>query len=371
MKSLSDNLNPVVFLDIAINDDKIGRVAIELFQNKVPKTAENFRALCTGEKGLGVSGKPLHYKGTIFHKIVPHLMVLGGDIVNFNGTDGESIYGPRFGDENLERRHDVEGLLSTVNEGKPNTNSSQFVITLSCCPQLNGTNVVFGKVLKGLGTIQELSHVALVDDRPVDKVSICDCGELSKCDSDWGLEECDGTEDVYTPHPEDWDYSTQTKKLNHAFVAGVVNKIKTVGNVYYAGKNYNRAERKYLKALRYYDWMMKVDDETSNKEELEDLKIAMLLNLAAVKLHQSKFRQALNYCDEVLGMDRHNSKALFRRAQAHIGMNEYQLGLADLEVANEESPNNKDIQKEIERVKTKMKSYFLRERETCKRMFKS
>jgi peptidyl-prolyl isomerase D len=361
--------NPIVFLDIAIASEKIGRIVIELFKNKVPKTAENFRALCTGEKGNGIYGKALHYKGSFFHKIVPQLMVQGGDIINFNGSSGESIYGSNFEDEDLTIPHNMEGLLSMVNEGKPNSNSSQFVITMASCPQLNNTNVVFGKVLKGIGIINELNEVSTNKDEPMDKICIINCGELTSSDN-WGLEDNDG-EDVYTPYPEDWNYTSDMNKLTCENIIEIVQKIKNVGNACFLKKKYPTAEKKYKKALRYYNWMMKMKTDYKYDIHIKELKVVMLLNIAAVKLQQCKHRDTLNLCNEILNIDKNNTKALFRRGQAYMGLNEYKLGLADLKKANEKNPNNKDILKEIEKVKKVMKSYLILEKALCKRMFKS
>eukprot|EP01026_Neomeris_dumetosa_P016652 TRINITY_DN1632_c0_g1_i7.p1 TRINITY_DN1632_c0_g1~~TRINITY_DN1632_c0_g1_i7.p1 ORF type:complete len:200 (-),score=26.03 TRINITY_DN1632_c0_g1_i7:141-740(-) len=147
--------NPVVFFEVAANKDPIGRIELELFSDTVPKTAENFRALCTGEKGMGNSGKPLHFKGSTFHRVIPDFMCQGGDFTRGNGTGGESIYGMKFEDENFNIKHDVPGLLSMANAG-PGTNGSQFFLTLVPCPWLDNKHVVFGKVTQGMQVVKKI-----------------------------------------------------------------------------------------------------------------------------------------------------------------------------------------------------------------------
>ncbi|XP_044030999.1 peptidyl-prolyl cis-trans isomerase-like [Siniperca chuatsi] len=162
--------NPRVFFDITIDGDNAGRIIMELRADVVPKTAENFRALCTGEKGFG-------YKGSKFHRIIPGCMCQGGDFTNHNGTGGKSIYGPKFADENFQLKHTSFGTLSMFNAG-PNTNGSQFFICTALTDWLKGKYVVFGKVVKGIEVVMTMEKQGTKSGKPKAKVVIADCGEL-------------------------------------------------------------------------------------------------------------------------------------------------------------------------------------------------
>lgn len=169
--------NPRVFFDITIGAKAAGRIVFELFADVVPKTAENFRALCTGEKGMGKQGKALHYKGSRFHRVIQQFMCQGGDFTRGNGTGGESIYGEKFADENFKKKHTKPGLLSMANAG-PGTNGSQFFITTIVTDWLDGKHVVFGEVVEGMDVVKKMEAVGSRDGKTSADVVIADCGEL-------------------------------------------------------------------------------------------------------------------------------------------------------------------------------------------------
>lgn len=165
-----------VFFDVSMDGEKLGRIVFGLYGNQVPKTVENFRALCTGEKGEGKAHKPLHYKDCVFHRIIPGFMIQGGDFTNGDGTGGESIFGEKFNDENFKIKHSKPGLLSMANAGK-NTNGSQFFITVKDTPHLDGKHVVFGEVLEGYAeVVQKMEAVGSSSGDTSKKVLIDDCG---------------------------------------------------------------------------------------------------------------------------------------------------------------------------------------------------
>mmetsp|Transcript_61527 Transcript_61527/g.165526 ORF Transcript_61527/g.165526 Transcript_61527/m.165526 type:complete len:172 (+) Transcript_61527:72-587(+) len=169
--------NPKVFFDMTIGGAPAGRIVMELRADAAPKTAENFRALCTGEKGTGTSGKPLHFKGSAFHRVITDFMCQGGDFTRGNGTGGESIYGEKFADENFALKHTGPGILSMANAG-PNTNGSQFFLCTVKTAWLDGKHCVFGSVSEGMDVVKKIEGVGSQSGKTSAPVVIANCGQL-------------------------------------------------------------------------------------------------------------------------------------------------------------------------------------------------
>ncbi|CAE6513996.1 unnamed protein product [Rhizoctonia solani] len=152
-------------------------IVVQLYNDIVPQTAENFRALCTGEKGIGASGCKLWFQESTFHRVVPGFVIQGGDFTIGNGQGGESIYGRKFADESFECKHDRAGLLSMANSGQ-NTNTSQFFITLAPQPGLDGKHVVFGEVVEGMEIVEAIENTPTKNDKPTLEIKIVQSGQL-------------------------------------------------------------------------------------------------------------------------------------------------------------------------------------------------
>jgi len=370
--STDNKVNPTVFLDINVGDDYVGRIIIELFANIVPKTAENFLQLCTGEK----ADKGLHYRGTQFHRIINRFMLQGGDFENGDGTGGSSIYGPKFDDENFLLKHESGGLLSMANSG-PNTNGSQFFLTTVNCPHLDGKHVVFGQVKKGMGIVTD-TEVNKTDsnDRPLTPVTIVSCGEILP-GQPLGVCEDDGTSDKYPHHPEDLDLDWYLSS-NFSRLLEITSDIKESGNVYYRKGDHQNATRKYKKCCKYIKLLRDTMGQTDDDEEkqVRAVEVPCVLNIAAVKLRFKDFDQAIYECNKVLEIEEELdyapdwiTKARYRRGQAQNGKQNFEEALADLRVVLKLQPKDVGVKKEISALKQAAEKARAEEKKMYSKMF--
>ncbi|PSS29366.1 Peptidyl-prolyl cis-trans isomerase [Actinidia chinensis var. chinensis] len=354
------------YMDISIGGELEGRIVVELYNDVVPKTAENFRALCTGEKGIGPNtGVLLHYKGVRFHRVIKSFMVQGGDISAGDGTGGESIYGLKFDDENFELKHERKGMLSMANSG-PNTNGSQFFITTTRTSHLDGKHVVFGKVVKGMGIVRSIEHVTTGEtDCPTVDVTIADCGEIPE-GADDGIANFFKDGDMYPDWPADLDNAPSEL----SWWMDAVDSVKAFGNEQFKKQDYNMALKKYRKALRYLDVCWEKDGIDEEKSScLRKTKSQIFTNSSACKLKLGDLKGALLDTDFAMRDGENNVKALFRQGQAHMALNDIDAAVDSFKKALELEPNNAGIKKELAVANKKIADRHDRERKAYSRMF--
>ncbi|KAI3785032.1 hypothetical protein L1987_44141 [Smallanthus sonchifolius] len=359
-------VNPRCYLDISIGGELEGRLVVELYKDVVPKTAENFRALCTGEKGIGPNtGVPLHLKGSCFHRVIKGFMIQGGDMSARNGTGGESIYGLKFEDENFELKHERKGMLSMANSG-PNTNGSQFFITTTRTPHLDGKHVVFGRVIKGMGVVRSVEHTTTGEnDVPTLDVIIEDCGEIPE-GADDGV--CDFFKDGDT-YP-DWPLDLDNKPEEVSWWINAVDAIKILGNEQFKKQDYKSALRKYRKALRYLDICWEKEDIDEGKTDaLRKTKSQIFTNSSACKLKLGDLKGALLDADFALREIDDNVKALYRQGQASMALNDVDSAVESFKKALVLEPDDGGIKKELAAAKKKIADRREQEKKAFAKMF--
>ncbi|KAF2020190.1 peptidyl-prolyl cis-trans isomerase D [Aaosphaeria arxii CBS 175.79] len=371
---MADHKRSRVFFDITIGGTKAGRVAFELYDDIVPKTADNFRSLCTGEKGIGKAGKPLHYKGSGFHRIIKQFMIQGGDFTQGNGTGGESIYGEKFDDENFEKIHDRPFLLSMANAG-PGTNGSQFFVTTVPTPHLDKKHVVFGEVINGKSIVRQIENLKTQSgDKPYQDVIIADCGELKGEEYDKATEKAvDPTGDPYEDFPEDQKSGDVEWKGDE--IVEIATKLKDLGNTAFKKGDLHLGITKYQKAIRYlHEYPVPLDSDPAELgQKLNALKISLHSNSALLQNKVGQFNDAAESATKALEVegikDQDKAKALFRRAQAKIGKKSDEDAQVDLEAAQKLAPGDSAIIKELEAAKKRVKDRKEREKKAYKNAF--
>ncbi|KAI0881728.1 40 kDa peptidyl-prolyl cis-trans isomerase [Annulohypoxylon maeteangense] len=342
-----------VFFDVTIGNKPAGRITFELYDDIVPKTAENFRALCTGEKGVGKGGKPLHYKGSGFHRVIKQFMIQGGDFTAGDGTGGESIYGEKFEDENFELKHERPFLLSMANAG-PGTNGSQFFVTTVATPHLDGKHVVFGEVKSGKSIVRQVENLPTVSDKPNKAVIIADCGELSASAAQvTDVKAADAYGDQYEDFPEDEDQ----QPLTVAHVLKVAGDCKDFGNKAFKAGDVLGGLEKYQKGLRYLNEDPDIpegEEGVEIKKKLDNLRFSLNCNSALLNIKTQAFDEAQRSAGQALLVkgisDAERAKAFYRRGFSLARLRDEDAALMDILEAKKLAPGDAAIEKEHTRV---------------------
>ncbi|KAF9460416.1 peptidyl-prolyl cis-trans isomerase [Collybia nuda] len=367
---------PITYFDISIGDTAIGRVIFSLYSDLVPKTSENFRALCTGEKGIGKSGKPLSYKGSAFHRIIKGFMCQGGDFTAGNGTGGESIYGEKFEDEAFPANHTKPFLLSMANAG-PNTNGSQFFITVSATPHLDGKHVVFGEVIKGKSIVRQMENFPTQSgDVPTSPIVITDCGILSPDDPSLTEDAPTADGDGYEDYPDDEDKDVQNPEV----ALDIAKAVREIGNKLFKEGKVDLALGKYLKSIRYLDVHPVLPDGSPAelKVSYDALLTPLLLNsaLAAIRVEPVStqnatiaFRNTTRVLEKMELNTADKAKALYRRGLANSILKEEDEAEKDFVEASALVPDDKAISGELAKLRQRKKEKREKEKKAFKKMF--
>ncbi|PNY28406.1 Peptidyl-prolyl cis-trans isomerase D [Tolypocladium capitatum] len=367
---MATQIRPRVFFDVTIGGKAAGRITMELYSDLVPKTVENFRCLCTGEKGMGKAGKPLHYKGSVFHRVIKQFMIQGGDFTAGDGTGGESIYGAKFEDETFPQKHERPFLLSMANAG-PNTNGSQFFVTTVATPHLDGKHVVFGEVLNGKSIVRQIENLQTQSgDKPAKDAVIADCGELT---GDAALaadvKQPDAMGDPYEDFPEDCN-----EPLDAEMVLKIATVCKDFGNKAFKAGKLGVGLEKYEKGLRYLNEEPDLNDEPpATKQSLDALRFSLNNNSALLSNKLESWDEATRFATSAIAVvgtsDADRAKAYFRRGYASVRAKDEDGALRDLEEAHRLAPNDGVVTNELNLVKKKAVARAAKEKAAYKKFF--
>ncbi|ORY86417.1 cyclophilin-like domain-containing protein [Protomyces lactucae-debilis] len=355
-----------VFFNISIGDQPAGKIVMQLYDDICPKTTANFRALCTGEKGIGKTGKPLCYKGSSFHRVIRNFMIQSGDFTNGDGTGGESIYGVKFEDENFEVKHSKPYLLSMANAGQ-HTNGSQFFITTTETSHLDGKHVVFGEVTKGKGLVRQIENQKTGPaDLPLAAVKIIDCGVVDESNVSSSAADA---EDPWEDYPDDHDGDRSGEAMFK-----IASDLKALGNKHFKEGNLEKGLEKYSKALRYL-LDINSDEAHTIKTQIRPLRTSLNLNSALLQLKLKRFKEAVQSATTVLESpapeltDADRAKAYYRRALGRGGSKDEEGALEDLAEAGKLMPEDGEVKRETAKMKKAIAEKVQKQKQAYAKMF--
>lgn len=300
-------------------------------------------------------------------------MIQGGDFTNFNGTGGESIYGHKFPDENFDLKHDRPFLLSMANSG-PGTNGSQFFVTTVPTPHLDGKHVVFGEVINGKSIVRKIENLKTQSDKPLNDVTIVDCGELTGEDYEKAKElVADATGDPYEDHIEDYQGEELTLPVSYK----IASEIKGFGNTAFKAGDVELGLEKYRKGLRYLNDPSHSDEEVpdSLQKDIEFLRFQLQSNSALLGNKLKKYSDARGWASHALGIvsdkvtDADKAKAYYRRALAYEGLNNEDSALEDLKEADKLAPGDAGITNKIAAINKTAKDREAKDKAAARKFF--
>lgn len=366
---------PKAFFDISIGGEKAGRIVFELYEDVVPKTAENFLKLCEGKSGYAKSKPdiPLSYKGSIFHRVIKSFMCQFGDFTNFNGTGGESIYGEKFEDENFTLKHDRPFLLSMANAG-PNTNGSQVFITCAPTPHLDGKHVVFGEVIEGKRLVRTIEKISTDEaDKPTRDVKIEDCGILPNDYVVSPSAEATPTDEYGDNFEENLEDDPKVDMNDVDSVLHAVESVKEIGTKLFKDQNYEVALRKYEKSSELLKQYFPEDLPEETIKKIDALRVSIFLNIALTSLKSKNYSKVLTATTEVLHADnaddKSKAKALYRRGLAYYYTKNPEMAVTDLEFATTYQPKDAAILKTLDDARKAKKEQIAKQKKSLSKMF--
>lgn len=371
------------YLDIKRDETELGRIVVELFVDQLPKTCQNFLQLCSGTKEI--DELKLSYKRSPFHRVINHFMIQGGDIVCGDGTGGVSIYANEteklenktlglFEDENLIPLDSLM-ILAMANSG-PNTNTSQFFITTSPAPHLNGKHTVFGRVIHGKSVVREIEKVETTqDDSPKQKIIVIDCGEWYQGDEVPVYNACYDTigGDIFEEYPED-ETSIDEKTLT-AYNATTI--IKDSATLLFKSGEKQKALLKYKKALRYCnEFVPDRDSEPKYCDLFLDLKKKLFLNLSLTTLNLGDYNESAKYCTYLLEMDDslklnlgEKAKTFYRLGLSYRHLKKLDKSFDSFTQAKSFAPDDKLIQLEFTKLEQLLQLHKLKQKSQFSKFF--